>query len=207
MFSKGQLISSPIRKTKKTEHIYTTLACEFCTNFCSEIVKVVDAISCLRLDSFLHGTNIINRSRCINVKINTIRHVWTSSEIADWLCEENCVWVIYFLIVIAQEHCCQNVHLFNNHLQYIKHMNAAILLVVKVAAEMLRLFFIKDVSNVYLHAVNYAAIPNVKGVHHEHKNDGLEHSFAHILEHKSHEQQLRCDHKDYLRCRQTHYQE
>jgi len=40
----------------------------------------------------------------------------------------------------------------------------------------------------YLYTVHYATITNVKGVHHEHKNDGLKDCFAHVLEHEPHEQ-------------------
>jgi len=64
--------------------------------------------------------------------------------------------------------------------------------------------WVRNISD--LHTLDHTTITDIKWMHHEHKNDGLEHSFAHVLEHEAYKQQLRGHHKDHLGCGQTHHQ-
>lgn len=75
---------------------------------------------CLHLHGLSEGCDVVKRSGNVNGEIHRIRHVGTSSEIADRLRQQNRVGIVNLLIVESQEHRRQNVHFFNKHLKETK---------------------------------------------------------------------------------------
>ena len=52
----------------------------------------------------------------MNAEVNGVAHVGAAVEIADGLCGEDTVRVGDLLVIVSQENCRQNVHLFDDHL-------------------------------------------------------------------------------------------
>lgn len=76
---------------------------------------------------FLEGNDGLHGSWNIDSEINCIPHLWTPVEVAYGLREQNLVRVVYFLIVISKKHCCQDIHLFHDHLHVSACMHAYVI--------------------------------------------------------------------------------
>lgn len=74
----------------------------------------------LHLYGFLESNNRLHWCGDIDGEINCITHFRASVEVADWFCNQNCIRVVDFLIVIPKENGCQYIHLFHNQL----HINS-----------------------------------------------------------------------------------